>query len=103
MSLISFLYLFVTGALLAFTLYVIALAPMFEKTPEQRILSYNEVRGMAIESDKLIYTLNFEQQNWVIAALNKNEKIPQLKTCAPTMDKLIVYRFNQPEWVINYK
>lgn len=102
MSLISFLYLFVTGALLALLLYLIALAPMFEKAPAQAVLSYNGVRGMAIESDGVLYTLNFEQQNSVVTALNKNEKVPQLETCAPSMDKLIIYRFDAPEWVISF-
>lgn len=100
MSLISFLYLFITGALLAILLYLIALAPMLEKVPPQSILAYNNVRGMAIESEGMLYTLNFEQQNRVVAAINRREKIPEMETCAISMDKLVIYRFNAPEWVL---
>jgi hypothetical protein len=101
MSLISFLYLFITGALLAILLYLIALAPRLDDAPPQSVLAYNEVRGMAVESEGVLYTLNFEQQNRVVAALNRKEKIPNLETCAPSMDKLIIYRFDAPEWVLN--
>lgn len=101
MSLISFLYLFITGAVLAILLYLIALAPKLDDTPPQSVLAYNDVRGMAIESDGLLYTLNFEQQNRVVAALNRKEGIPNIETCAPSMDKLVIYRFNAPDRVIN--
>lgn len=100
MSLISFLYLFITGALLAILLYLIALTPQLEKTPPQSVLAYNDVKGMALEGEGKLYTLNFEQQNRIVAALNQRKKIPEIKTCGITGEKLIIYRFNAPELLI---
>lgn len=85
---------------MAILLYLIALAPMLEQKPPQSVLAYNEVKGMAIESEGKLYTLNFEQQNQVVAALNKKENIPEIKTCGAPGEKLIIYRFNAPEWVL---
>lgn len=103
MSLISFLYLFLTGALLAVLLYLIALAPLLEKVPPAPVLAYNDVKGMAVESGGLLYTLNFEQQKRVVAALNRKEQIPVIETCGGGMDKLVIYRFNAPEWVLTFE
>ena len=105
MSLISFLYLFLTGALLALLLYLIALAPLLEKAPASAVLAYNDVKGMAVESEGMLYTLNFKQQNRIVAALNKQEEILEIEGCVRPLplDKLVIYRFNAPEWVLTLK
>lgn len=103
MSLISFLYLFVTGALLSGLLFFIAAAPSLDKTPAAPILAYNDVKGMAVESNGLLYTVNFDRQNRIVAAINKNEQPPVGEICTGTVDKLVIYRFNAPDWVINIK
>lgn len=115
MNLISFFYLFITGAVLAVLLYVIALTPLLEKAQHQPILAYNDVRGMAVESNKVLYTLNFEQQKKIIAEINKEpsdslngkltektSRVPNevIGECASSIDRLIIYRFNQPDWVL---
>jgi hypothetical protein len=94
MSLRSFLYLAVTGCLLTLLLAFTALMPKWQGHAPQSILSYNDVRGMAVESQGLLYTLNFDQQNRVVAAINNGEPLPAMDICAPSMDKLVLYRFN---------
>lgn len=95
MNIYFFLYLFLSGSVLALLIASIALVPMFKPHPKENILSYHDVRGMAVESNGLLYTLNFEQQNQIIAALNNGESFP--KMYVPTADKLIIYRFSQPD------
>lgn len=98
----SFLYLFITATILSVLLYVIALVPSVEKATEHRSIAYNEVQGMAIESEGILYTLNFEQQKRVIGALVGGKEIPEIKTCAVNPEKLIIYRFDKPEIVITF-
>lgn len=101
MNLRTLSYLGITTLILATLLVFIGLIPTWQHPRKQAVLSYNDVQGMAIESQGQLYTLNFEQQNLVVGSLNLKEGIPPLTTCAPTIDRLIVYRFNQPDWVIN--
>ena len=71
----------------------------------QTYLKYNDVRGMAVSHNQLLYTLNFEQQNTVIEILNKAVRVVGVKPGKrqkPTIDKIIVYQFEgQPEITIN--
>ncbi len=91
MRLRTLTYLAVTTIVLSTVLIFIAFMPKLLHSRKQEILSYNDVRGMAIERQGLLYTLNFEQQNRMVAAINQNDAI---------QDKLIIYRFNHPDWVI---
>jgi hypothetical protein len=63
----------------------------------QTYLKYNNVRGMAIRHDQLLYTLNFQQQNSVIELLNKSILLTK-ETPAngekANFDRIIVYQFN---------
>lgn len=66
-----------------------------EKT--QPVLNYNDVRGMAVEHDGVLYTLNFEQQNGVVKALNHPE---ESKAPLPvSFTRLVVYRFGQDDLI----
>lgn len=68
-----------------------------EKT--QRVLKTNDVRGMAVEHDGLLYTLNFSQQNGVVSALNQSV---ESKAPLPTaFTRLVVYRFNQNDLIFS--
>ena len=72
----------------------------------QTFVKYNDVRGMAVEHDKKLYTLNFEQQNAVINLLNRSVPVDEIKKDALEPDpkgiqKLIIYRFdNKPDTVL---
>lgn len=67
----------------------------------ERYLSYNGVRGMAVEHDHLLWTLNFDQQNSVIAHLNRSIPIGKntrhLEKKPLIIDRLIIYRFHAPD------
>jgi hypothetical protein len=99
----SVLYLVVTGIVLTVLLGGIALIPEWQMPTQQGILAYNDVRGMAVESQGLLYTLNFNQQNRVVAALNARASIHLESMCVTEIEKLVVYRFNAPDWVIAIK
>ena len=70
-----------------------------------RYISPNDVRGIAVEHNGLLYTLNFEQQNKLVDIFNRaiplskeaadTRKVPSTKTA--DVQKIIVYRFNAPD------
>src|SRR5436305_662063 len=70
----------------------------FTPPPLEKYLSYNGVRGMAIEHNKLLYTLNFDQQNRMIEYLNYSVQIVagQEKKAPLDFSRLVIYRFNAP-------
>lgn len=59
-------------------------------------LKHNSVRGIAVEHNKLLYTLNFKQQNQVIDIINRSLKIVELPPIEEkaSIDKIIIYQFN---------
>lgn len=64
--------------------------------PNQIYLKYNDVRGMAISHNQMLYTLNFQQQNTIIDILNKAKPINEIKSDKrqpPNIDKLVIYLF----------
>lgn len=70
----------------------------------QTYLKYNHVRGMAIDHQKLLYTLNFQQQNEVIDILNESVRVVGVKPGKrkkPDFEKVIVYQFDgKPDLII---
>lgn len=74
------------------------------KGTDETYLKFNSVRGMAVEHNKLTYTLNFDQQNEIISILNKSVRVVGVKPDKrqkPNIQKLIVYQFgDQPDLVI---
>lgn len=89
---LAILTLFILVGVVAINLTLLMRPP--KKEP---VIDYNDVRGMAIEKDGFLYTLNFKQQNGVVKALNHPEKS---KAPLPvSFTRLIIYRFNAPELV----
>lgn len=70
----------------------------------QTYLKYNNVRGMAVGHNQMLYTLNFKQQNDVIDILNRSVRVLGVKPGKrqkPNIEKIVVYQFdNQPDIVI---
>jgi len=68
--------------------------------PNQTYLKFNDVQGMAISQNQLLYTLNFNEQNKVIEILNGAVPINEIKSekrSPANINKLVIYRFeNQP-------
>lgn len=65
--------------------------------PEQQqpVLKFNDVRGMAVEHEGLLYTLNFDQQNGVVKALNAPQ---ESKAPLPvSFTRLVIYRFGHAD------
>jgi hypothetical protein len=72
--------------------------------PNQKYLKYNNVQGMAIGHNRVLYTLNFQQQNQVIEILNSAVPVDEIKAgkrTPPNIDKLVIYPFpGKPEIVL---
>lgn len=75
------------------------------KARNQTYLRYNEVRGMAVKHNNLLYTLNFDQQNQVIDILNHSVRVLGVKPGKrqpPKIETMIVYQFDdKADLVIN--
>lgn len=71
----------------------------------EKYLRYNHVRGMAINHNQVLYTLNFNQQNKVIEILNRSVRVVGVKPGKrqkPAIDKIIVYQFDgKPDLIIS--
>ncbi|MCE5318264.1 MAG: hypothetical protein LLG04_13005 [Parachlamydia sp.] len=67
----------------------------------ERYLSYNGVRGMALEHGKQLWTLSFEQQNKAIEQINlclsigKSMRHQEGKPIE--FGRIVIYRFNAPD------
>lgn len=75
----------------------------FQPGASEKYLSPNTVRGVAVEHNKKLYTLNFEQQNELLALLNRAVPTGKVLPNSPPTDaqKIIIYQFNQlPDIVI---
>lgn len=72
--------------------------------PNQTYLKYNNVQGIAIGHNRLLYTLNFQEQNQVIEILNSAVAVNEIKSgkrTPPNIDKLVIYSFqDKPEIVL---
>jgi hypothetical protein len=85
---------------MAFMFYI-NLTPLFLTIPTHPFISYNEVSGIAIEKENILYTLNFDQQNNMLKYLNDNQSSLVSKQPPLDFEKMIIYRFNQPEIIIH--
>lgn len=79
-------------------------AALFGYIPSKYI-SQNDVRGIAIEHNHLLYTLNFDQQKALVDIFNRavpvtKDSIEARKTTlpnAPDIQKIVIYRFDAPD------
>ncbi len=103
------LVIFCIGVLLFLNIMPFIWTPNVEK-----YLKLNDVRGMAVEHNQKLYTLNFEQQNAVVMYLNQAIPVSNstqakayatktnLKDKSTNLDiaKIVIYRFNLPDLTI---
>lgn len=84
------------GALLLINTLLLFQSP----TTIAKYISRGDVRGMAVIHRHKEYTLNFTQQNTLIAYLNQLEQVPQnVNRSSQTVldfEKIIVYKFKSP-------
>ena len=65
-----------------------------------KYLSPNDVRGMAVEHNQKLYTLNFAQQNFVVDLINNALPLTtkeEPKNGKVDFSKIVIYRFNAPD------
>lgn len=70
-----------------------------------KYISPNDVRGMAVEHEKVLYTLNFDQQNALVDIFNRSIPVTKEQVAArkmtvkkaPDIQRVIIYRFNAPD------
>lgn len=81
------------------------LTTLLSPPPIEKYLSFNGVRGMDIQHDNKLYTLNFEQQNQLIAYINESISVgggtPKSQAIPLNFTKLAIYRFDKPDLVVN--
>lgn len=77
---------------------------IFSSPKNEKYIAYNNVRGMAIEHRKLLYTLNFDQQNQVIDYINMSLPVGRVALTQSkeplNFTKIIIYRFNKPDLIM---
>lgn len=94
---------YLTAIVLAGTgiLLVMNILPIFWSPVNEKYLSYNGVKGIAVVHDGKYYTLNFNQQNETIDMLNMSLKVGkqsvQSSEGKPSFDKIVIYLFNAPD------
>ncbi|MFI0435811.1 MAG: hypothetical protein ACH350_08845 [Parachlamydiaceae bacterium] len=73
--------------------------------PNQTYLKFNHVKGMAVDHNQMLYTLNFEEQNKVIDILNSAVIINEIKSnerIAPKIEKIVIYQFENKPTIVLY-
>lgn len=101
------LLLFMTALVLVgmATLLALNLNSIFTGIPglSTSYLDHNDVKGMAVEHNKMLYTLNFTQQNDIIDILNRSVKLSEIEPGPrqrPTIEHLTIYRFGADNLVL---
>jgi hypothetical protein len=83
---------------------VLNVAEIFSSPLNEKYIAYNDVRGVAVEKNNLLYTLNFDQQNQLIEYLNMAMPVGKtalMQTKTPlNFTKIIVYRFNKSDLIM---
>ena len=84
--------------------FVFLLAPQFfypfdaPSVPE-KFLQKQNVRGMAVKHNGLLYTVNFKQQNQLIDWFNSSQRLTKTghEKTQTDIEKIIIYQFNAPD------
>jgi len=69
----------------------------------ETFIKLNDVSGIGVKHQGLIYTLNFEQQNNMLNMLNQSLRIKNIETGTrktPNIDQIIIYRFKDQSPII---
>jgi len=89
---------YLTLAVILITGFLISLNgfPIFLKPQHEKYISYNNVRGTAVKYKGQLYTLNFDQQNELIARRDQahpaSKEIKNVVTNAE-IEQIVIYRF----------
>lgn len=93
-TLVVFTVLMIVGMLVLFGLNVSDI--LTGQPPNQTYLKYNDVQGIAVSNNQLLYTLNFQEQNQVIEILNAAVPINEIKAgkrMPANIEKIVIYPF----------
>ncbi len=97
---IALLFLAGVAALFAMNLSTILAAT----DTSEKYLKPNHVKGMAVEYNNLLYTLDFKQQNDLVELLNHSVRVVGVKPNKrkkPKISKIIIYQFeDKPDIII---
>lgn len=66
------------------------------KIGNESFIAYNDVSGMAVKHQGLVYTLNFKQQTDALDILNRSLRIKIIDSgerSPPDIEQIIIYRF----------
>lgn len=98
-------YLMIFAVLAGIAVIMLMNAANFLGVVPSRYISPNDVRGIAVEHNNKLYTLNFEQQKEFLEIINRSipvgqELVEKRKINLehpPEVQKIIIYRFNAPD------
>lgn len=68
------------------------------KPINQTYIKHNNIRGMAIGRNQMLYTLNFDQQNKATNILNRSVRVVGVKPGKrqkPDIDQIVIYQFDK--------
>ncbi|MFI5343323.1 MAG: hypothetical protein ACHQUC_03785, partial [Chlamydiales bacterium] len=66
-------------------------------------LKYNQMQGVAVQHNTLLYTLNFQQQTDLVTLLNRSVRVLGVKPDKhekPKVEKIIIYQFGKSNVII---
>jgi hypothetical protein len=92
------LYIALAAICAILLLFAIDFSSLFLNPFPETYLGHNEIRGIAVQHEQLLYTLNFKQENELVDLFNQTtfSTVEQKQQEVP-FPKIIVYRFHQPE------
>lgn len=97
----NFIYLLVAGVIGMSVILMLNLVGFWQPQLTEKFLPRNDVRGIDIDHNGKLWTLNFEQQNKLVNVLNASIATSERFSPENTdFDKLIIYRFNKPDIIL---
>ena len=94
--------LFILGIIVLFVVNFSSL--LMTHSSQDKYLKQTSVKGVAVEYQNLLYTLNFEQQKALVEMLNHSIRVVGVKPDKrkkPEISKIIIYQFeDEPEIII---
>lgn len=93
--------LFIIGIGILFAINITSI--LKGKETDEPYLKYNQMKGVAVQHNTLLYTLSFEQQTQFAALMNRSVRVVGVKPDKhekPKIEKIIVYQFDHSDVII---
>lgn len=98
MTTLTIIVVVVMAALILLNMTTIFSHPLHEK-----YLAYNDVNGIDVEQNGLLWTMNFDQQNKSIEYINRSLSVERSRNADKAelnFTRLIIHRFKEPDIIL---